>query len=72
MCNTPLGTFLCRFRTTNVVKLGRNGNAIVALVYDRRFINSDHRKLNSVEIQSTLALRTPSYNNGHHDITDST
>ena len=32
ICNTPLGIFLCRFRTTNVVKLGRNGNAIVALI----------------------------------------
>lgn len=32
MCNTPLGIFLCRFRTTNVVKLGRNGNSIVALI----------------------------------------
>lgn len=32
MCNTPLGKFLCRFRTTNVVKLGRNGNSIVALI----------------------------------------
>lgn len=32
MCNTPLGIYLCRFRTTNVVKLGRNGNSIVALI----------------------------------------